>query len=133
MASDFPRVTCFVSKKARVGPRHLDWVPESAFGLLWPQVLHNQKWEVRVLGRLVLEDCVHSGLQMWPQHMQKSHVACTSAGCDPGLCSTQPCLPRSPLQVPCLPLSPPAPPLHPRDSLLSFLSPSFQGLEPLVH
>ena len=44
MASDLPRVTCSVSKKARIGPRQLDWVPESAFGLLWPQVLHNQKW-----------------------------------------------------------------------------------------
>lgn len=43
-----------------------------------------------MLDRLALEDCVHSGPQMWPKLAQKSDVASTSSSPDPALSLTMP-------------------------------------------
>lgn len=59
MASDLPKATCLVDKQARTGPWRLDSrVFLDHYGLR-PYV--TRVGQVRVLGGLVLEDCVHSG------------------------------------------------------------------------
>lgn len=80
MASDLARVTCLVSKQTEPGPRQLDFSLLLNHNGLGSCVTRNG--EVKVQGRLKLEDCVHSGPQMWPELVQKSDVACTSPSPD---------------------------------------------------
>lgn len=69
MASDLARVTCLVSKQTEPGPRQLDFSLLLNHNGLGSCVTRNGG--VKVQGRLKLEDCVHSGPQMWPELVQR--------------------------------------------------------------
>lgn len=81
MASDLPKATCLVGKPARTGPWHLDSRVFLDHYVLKPFV--TRVGQVRVLGGLVLEDCVPSGPSMRPERIHKSRVVCMPPSVDP--------------------------------------------------